>query len=109
MDIRELLWNNTGTSDKVWGYFVGEEGQITFWGRRGAHLSFKHDSRDLWDIAYDKRRKGYDKQNVEQFQTMCEQQDIDFLGLLRRQYIKAKLAGNFHREDAPTPVDIGAF
>lgn len=94
MDIQTLLWMHSGTHDKVWGIVRTEEGPITFWGRRGAQLTFKKDDRDLYDLTYKKERKGYDRYSVERF----EQITPGFTASLRQMYIKARLRDRFHGE-----------
>lgn len=74
-----ISWNQEGTSDKIWGYFLRptevsvrrfatrQDGWncCIFWGRRGKAMQFKGDvtGYELDKLKVSKLRKGYQKIN----------------------------------------------
>lgn len=73
-------WNQEGTSDKIWGYFLRPTDMTSgwkyglptkamgwncciFWGRRGKTMQFKADvtGYNLDSLVASKKRKGYEK------------------------------------------------
>jgi hypothetical protein len=102
MRITTLLWCQQGTHDKLWGIVQTDDGPITFWGRRGAQLTFKRDHRDLYELSHQKRRKGYRSVTVEEVANATE----DFEASFRKMFIKAKLRDQYHGEPEREPVEI---
>ncbi len=55
-----ILWNTVGTSDKLWGITHYGEKTVTFWGKRGAKLTYKLlDEYEALDLMNQKKKKGY--------------------------------------------------
>lgn len=58
-----ILWNNTGTSDKLWGVSPYQSTGVLFWGRRTGQLNFKL----LSDKEYAKSEKQMQKKLLDDY------------------------------------------
>lgn len=57
-----LLHNHQAGHDKIWGAIQGNQCVLSFWGRRGAKLTFKEYATmsEAQEQAWKKKRKGYE-------------------------------------------------
>lgn len=100
-------WKKEGTSDKVWGYFSlpsNEKVFYTFWGRRGAKLTFKRYegnykrvggswySSEAENLAFSKKRDGY----VECPITHIEAHTPGFTNEFELQFVMNRMMNKFH-------------
>ncbi len=97
-------WVKEGTSDKVWGYFSlpsNTKVYYTFWGRRGARLTFKKYD-DAWahitvsDLAQKKAKEGY----VECQISKIEQETPGFTDDFERNFVMRRIMNAFHGKSA---------
>jgi predicted DNA-binding WGR domain protein len=56
-----ILWNQDGTSDKLWGFTERNGQTFTFWGRRGKALQYKFvEQAEAERLKNAKMKKGYE-------------------------------------------------
>lgn len=91
-----LLWNTSGSSDKIWGVIDLPSSQTfyNFWGRRGAKLTFKRYDRyqKLGTLAKNKQLSGYRAVTAAEL----VEHDPEFLIDFERQFVVATMFDNFH-------------
>lgn len=90
-----ILWNNEGTSDKLWGVTDFNGQPVSFWGRRGRELKFKlisHD--DFHKLRRDKIYKGdYRETSFEILEQMQPGFEADF----KHMFTLCVISDGFHR------------
>ena len=90
-----ILWNRDGTSDKLWGITEAQGETVTFWGRRGKVLSFKHVSvGEAMKLRDKKLNNGY---RTTTFATI-EANTPDFRDMMDEQLVICVLSDGFHGE-----------
>lgn len=65
-----VLWNNEGTSDKIWGVTDYQGQTVSFWGRRDRELQFKLVDGDVHTMLEKKRKRGYHDSSFEELEAM---------------------------------------
>lgn len=66
-----ILWNNNGTSDKIWGVTEHCGQPVSFWGRRDRELQFKLLKESLVDnLIKDKLGRGYRRTSFDYMASM---------------------------------------
>ena len=93
-----ILWNNDGTSDKLWGITHYNDHTVSFWGRRGRELQFKliseSDARNGYVAKL--RKKGYRETTM----TNIENITPGFAENFRHMLVLCIMGDNFHRMNA---------
>lgn len=98
-----VAWKKEGTSDKVWGFFSlpsYANTYYTFWGRRGARLTFKQYKNvalsSMDTQARSKTRDGY----VECPIAHIEAHTPGFTNEFELQFVMSRMMNKFHGENA---------
>lgn len=68
-----ILWNNEGTSDKIWGITEHRGLPVSFWGRRTGELKFKlitPAGRVVDNLISDKLLRGYQRTTFDHMASM---------------------------------------
>ncbi len=89
-----VLWNNEGSSDKIWGVTEHNGQPVTFWGRRDRELTFKIVSPFEVDklIRAKKLKRGYREISFEALEAM----EPGFLGRFEHMLILCIIGDRFH-------------
>lgn len=90
-----VLWNNEGSSDKIWGVTDYRGQPVTFWGKRTAkELTFKLVEDDPKKLADKKKRaRGYKEISFEKL----EELDPGFKERFEGMIVLCIVTDNFHR------------
>lgn len=98
-----VAWKKEGTSDKVWGFFSlpgSDRTFYSFWGRRGARLTFKQYKNEhlysMETMGRSKVREGY----VECPITHIEAHTPGFTNEFELQFVMSRMMNKFHGENA---------
>ena len=95
MDVK-FYWCKGGGSDKVWGYFLGQETLYNFWGKRGAQLAFQQHPISKKKTFETKARSKVSKGYIEQIdESMIEAAWPDFAYEVENQLLIAKMGDTF--------------
>lgn len=94
-----MLWNQDGTSDKLWGITESQGQTITFWGRRGALLTYKRiDIDEALTLRSKKLKKGYRVSSFEEI----ERETPRFFEEFESNLVMCLLGDGFHGESYKT-------
>lgn len=107
--LEKLMWNNTGNSDKIWGWVKAGDNLFCFWGKRQVvdsdglvggkrpSLQFKmhQEVYDLENLAIQKRKKGYIIQDIENIDSVVP----GFTAFFENALVTARLMGKVRTDD----------
>ncbi len=88
-----ILWNNNGTSDKIWGITDHRGTPVSFWGRRDRELKFKLlTPAFVADMISDKLTRGYRRTSFDHMASM----QPDFKERFEHMFIMCIVGDDFH-------------
>jgi len=109
-ELETLLWDNSGSSDKIWGWVRSGDNFFCFWGKRQVvdkdgltengkrpSLQFKmfKDARDLHKLCDTKTRKNYRYQNTEEVDNVVP----GFTDFFESALVMARMLGKVRADD----------
>lgn len=97
-----ILWNNNGTSDKIWGVTDHRGQPVSFWGRRDRELKFKLISGVFVDeMINQKLDRGYRRTSFDHMESM----QPDFKERFEHMLIMCIVGDAFHDPRKNKPED----